>query len=291
MLLLNRIKNHMLSFFGNISAATKIYIKSKKTMMTLGKDITDVWENREIDTDMNLRYEILTGLLMYQFHLTRFVINTKVAWIPEVGGFFIRSMTEVLINLRWLIEKGTDSDFESFRDYGLAKDAQFIDRFQKAEKDIEEKGGSLPKYFKEGLDRLKENTESQRYVHMIDVSLSDWRPRDTNLRKRAEQIDKECLELYESHFERQSALVHGQWNFLSAYFLKRCKNPLHNLHFIPKFDHTPPTVHIVGTTISLMVRSFNFWAKYLKSDYQTQIEKVFFGKNITPTDIGGSNNN
>ena len=290
MYLMNRIKTYLLSVFENTSAKVKIHMKTKKVMLTLRKEVVYVWGDREKDIEMNLKYEVLTGLLMYQYHLTHFVIYTKKSWSPEIAGFFIRSMTEVLINLRWLIENGTDDDFKSFRDYGLGKEAQFTNRVQRMKEDIEEKGGIFPNHFEETLGDSIRNTESQQYMNITNVSLSNWRPQNTSLRGRAEQIDKECLEMYNAFFERQSSLVHGQWNSLSEYFLRRCENPLHNLHFIPKFDRIQPTVHMLGIIISLMVRSFNFWAKYLKNDHQTQIEKIFFGKNITPTNIGGSKN-
>ena len=197
-------------------------------------------------------------------------------------------MTEVLINLRWLTEKGKDEDFKSFRDYGLAKEAQFIDRVQQAKNNIEEEGGIFPECLNKLIKFSKENIESQQYMNLTNVNLSDWKPQNTNLRKRAEQIDEKFLELYESNFEVQSSLIHGHWNSLSRFFLKRCMNPLHKLHFIPNFKAGLPTIETVRIVISLMVRTFNFWAKYMKNGYQTQIEKEFFGKNITPTNIGGS---
>lgn len=158
---------------------------------------------------------ILAGLMVRCMKLHHGLLQSCSPQRAELLNFFERGVTETAVNLRYLLEHGTDQLFEAFVRHSLRLDKELYERILAG---VEGRGDSeLLPIEKRMLDGIKRSFEAAGIeLDSIDANdRSPWSKGGVYGRFKALGIP----ELYNPTFGVQSHYVHGSWHDLYAYHL------------------------------------------------------------------------
>lgn len=195
-------------------------------------------------------YEVIGALLARQSTLSIELARNPSIWNPHISPVILRSMTDALITVSWLMKDNYEEKAEGFIKYGLGKEKVLIEHY-KAEKTEDDD-------FKEQYEQMIQYREDwlngQRYDFLTEVDTSSsWAGVGT--RKMA--FESNCESLYKFAYEPYSSASHNTWQHISKFNLKHCSNPLHKKHKIP-------IVPDISSDINYLFNS----AKYLSKTFE-----------------------
>lgn len=177
---------------------------------------------------------ILAGLMVRCLKLQRGMIEMSEPDRQrlELGLFFQRGITEAAVNLRYLLERGSDEVFDAFVRDSLKPDRKLHDKIQAA---IAARGETLAIEARM-LRSIARNFE-RAGVEMESVDPDDrgaWSPR--GIYGRFEELG--IKDSYLAFFQIASHYVHGSWNDLITYQLE--EDDQGNLEPSPEFAPVRP---------------------------------------------------
>ncbi|MCF8241462.1 MAG: DUF5677 domain-containing protein [Melioribacteraceae bacterium] len=143
----------------------------------------------------------------------------------EILNILSRLIYETLLNIMFLLHQNNDEIFESFVKYSLRNDKRLWNRI---EDNIQTRGEELPieRRMKESI--LYNFEQAEITIKEVDEKMkAPWGDKSTY--KRAEDLGIEKMHLH--MFSGQSHAIHGNWNDLIFYHLKRNGN-----YFEPDFN-------------------------------------------------------
>lgn len=210
------------------------------------------WDAWSLDLTKPYLHEVIGGLMARQVTLAVQISRAPEAWNAHVAPLILRAMSDGYITLAWIFrdpEKRTDS----YVRYGLGQKKLWLEHFKSS---LVEKGEKDPD--KNPLViALTEDLNAERFEHITEVSIGTWSERNT--RQMAEEAG--CLDLYRLEYGPQSAAVHNMWPHVAEYNLRRCQNPLHQLHRVPcdpdlepRIDYVYQAARYVNMTFKLFDR-------------------------------------
>lgn len=220
------------------------------------KGLEERWSKLPIENYSNEIYEVIGALLSRQSTLSIELANNPNIWNPHIAPIILRSMTDALITISWLMKDNYAEKAENFIKYGLGREKLFIEHYKSEIVDNDD--------FKEQYEELIKIKEfwlnEQRYDFLTEVDISSsWA--GTSTRKMAQEAN--CENLYKFAYEPYCSTAHNTWQHISIFNLKKCRNPLHK-------NHKVPVIHKLSPDISFLLNS----AKYLSRSNDV-IDKVF----------------
>jgi hypothetical protein len=154
-----------------------------------------------------------------------------------------RSLTDSVIQLRWLLQRNDDSNFTKFKEHSLAQERdaleQVVGELEKTGMSKEEAWSLVRRDYAELTKRLG------KWPELLDVIYGPWSEQSTS--SMAREIDP----FLEKIFQRASDASHGSWRSIEKYHLSRCSNPLHPAHYVPP-SNTRRSAGIVPCITALM---------------------------------------
>lgn len=219
----------------------------------LRKSILEIWWEAEFEAEFTGKSEVLDGLLLRQVNLATTVARTPAMWSQDIATIILRAMSENHIVLEWLNKNGQRKHYQDYIEYGLGQEKLFLEHSERvvSGSDDDDRADGISK----GMDSLEQRLEAQRARYLLPVDVGHWANKNT--RELAQEAD--LKDFYDMRFQQYSASVHGQWNALYKQNLVICRNPLHQYHRIPNFNHVslnPISIVEVG---NIMNRSFSSW--------------------------------
>lgn len=156
----------------------------------------------------------------------------------SISRLVLRSLTEVLITLSYLIKKNEQKLWDEFRVYGTGQ----------AKLSLEKLEDNTPSYV--DIRALKEVANEDAWIEFVPVNLGHWD--GANLRKLSEEAG--LKDIYVRYYEWPSEFMHGNWGAIREAVYKTCLNPLHRLHRIPEpspkiFPDSTDDIYLLWTKI------------------------------------------
>ena len=210
-------------------------------------EATQIWETAETKRRFNLfdqvRGEVLFGLAARIYRLAVQVTSFIPNWVEDIGQIYVRMAVESYIYWVWFRNHATDEDFKKFYEHGLGQQKLYSEHIRSV---LEEEGLSQEEIEEgnAGLEFLK----NHKLAEMVTVPLGN--PVGKDLRKIAKEAD--LGEIYSLVFAPTSSMVHGMYDSLERYYLRRCVNPFHCLHRVP-FYWTKNSISEYGPVNTLIL--------------------------------------
>lgn len=161
----------------------------------------------------------------------------------EIASVLLRPLMDTVLNLLFLIEHGTDSDYAKFVKSSLAYDKRFLENIQQRR----QREGRLDQEW-EIERRMRESVEARFAQAGYSLDDIEWKDRqlfgDTSAKARKLNLE----ELYEIGFRTGSYSIHGTWQDLYLYQFDDEDGVLHpHLHY----HQARPQILELATTLAL----------------------------------------
>lgn len=189
--------------------------------------------------------EILHGLFARCVRLYLLVLENPALWARDTTGIVLRCLVDSAITLCFLAQKGTEEDFQNFRNYGEAQKKLLMLHLQDSHPEAASLEGRTAGDISQELGGFS--------AEMIQIDLGHWSKQDA--RKLAQAAGLE--EYYRLVFSPTSADVHGTWASLKDSNLAVCGEPLHRFHRLPTYAEPPLYVEALQAVQSLLLRVYS----------------------------------
>jgi len=233
-------------------------------------DLADRCQRWVKDPSLEAIYAAIGGLLSRQVTLASEFTKSPNAWNMHTAHLFLRPMTDVHINLAWILEDPKKRS-EDYILYGLGQ-AKLGSEHRKAR--IKARGGDPEQ------DPIAKFTEdwinSQRFAFLVGVNLGAWSERST--RKMAEEAD--LLSFYDYTFAPFSASVHSTWWHVGLYNTVRSDNPLHRHIAIPALPELDLSLEFLRLAVKYEARTMELFDNAFFPGNSLPSRYEWFGKHM-----------
>lgn len=174
-------------------------------------------------TDIDPRLDAVFGMVLYGINLA-ITLNHGTAHRRVEGRLAIRTLTEIVITLSFLLKRDNSNLWQKFRSHGGGQAKLAFLKMIDLKTD-------LPGYI--NLDELETFANEDIWQEFTSIELGNWAAMD--LRKMSEEAD--LKDVYDKYYGWPSGYIHGQWGALRDTVFDLCLNPLHRYHRIPSFPN------------------------------------------------------
>lgn len=194
-----------------------------KTLYAARHDVIDRFFRHMTAKRVDARLDCAFGLVLFGLSLIE-EIGAHRAHTRIMGRLALRTLAEIAITLRYLIDKNSADLWRSYRVYGAGQAKLAFLKAQELE-------GDLPPFLDEAaLHGIANEDKWQEYV---EIDIGHWA--DSNLRKLS--IECSAKDVYDKYYDWTSGFTHGHWGAVRDTNFLTCHNPLHRLHRIPRLAH------------------------------------------------------
>jgi hypothetical protein len=172
-------------------------------------------------TDVDPRLDAVFGMVLYGINLT-ITLNHGTAHRRVEGRLAIRTLTEIVITLSFLLKRDNPNLWQKFRSHGSGQAKLALLKMIDLESE-------LPGYI--NLNELETFANEDIWQELTSIELGNWAGMD--LRKMSEEAG--LKHVYDKYYGWPSGYVHGQWGAVRDTVFGLCLNPLHRYHRIPSF--------------------------------------------------------
>lgn len=202
--------------YGDVEGVTKQLVE---IYALVGNHFFSVCEK----TDINPRLDSVFGMVLYGINLA-ITLNQGMADRRVEGRLAIRTLTEVVITLGFLLRRDNSNLWQKFRSYGGGQAKLAFLKMIDLESDV-------PNYI--NLDELEMFANEDIWQEFTTIELGNWAGID--LRKMSEEAGQK--DVYDKYYGWPSGYIHGQWGALRDTVFDLCLNPLHRYHRIPSLPN------------------------------------------------------
>lgn len=177
--------------------------------------LLDHWAGTLTTSGLNPRHDAVFALGFYALAcLSELCVGPSARFIA--GRLLVRTLTEIRINLAFLVKNGDEAMWARFRSYGSGQAKLALLKYEDAQQ-----GPNLV-----SAETLKALANEDFFQEFVNIDLGSWCGMD--LRKMAEQCS--VKDDYDRFYGWTSAFVHGQWAAARDAVMATCGNPLHRAH-------------------------------------------------------------
>ena len=174
-------------------------------------------------TEVNPRLDTIFATVLYGINLA-VTLNHGTAHRRVEGRLAIRTLTEIVVTLGFLLKRDDPTLWQKFRSHGGGQaKLTFLKMI-----DLE---SELPDYI--NLEELEAFANEDIWQEFSEIDLGNWAGQD--LRKMSEEAGLKAV--YDKYYGWPSGYVHGHWGALRDTVFDLCLNPLHRFHRIPSFPN------------------------------------------------------
>jgi hypothetical protein len=204
--------------------------------------------------------EVTNGLLSRNFRLLQSMVTDYQFWSDDLGKVVLRMMLESLIYMKYLVSENSEEQFMAFQQYGIGQERLFKLQLRKLWEE-----GRIEK-----TEDLKSFIESDSDEEISDEVTKIRIDNFENLRELAERTG--LKDEYLLYYQPFSVIVHGHWPALTRYYLQRCTEPLHRLHFIPNFEVPRFSLGLLPRALLFFSDTYDVWtSRYGLEDKITSV--------------------
>ena len=177
------------------------------------------WNQTHSTTAVDAKHDAVFGMAFYVLRILTEMMGIGISSgvLSRIG---LRTILEIRINLKYLIDKNADPLWKRWREYGAGQAKLSSLKLD----DLAEP----PKYI--DADRLDSIASEDLWEELLTMDIGHWASGD--LRKISEET--QLKELYDQHYPWTSTYAHGMWGAVRETSFQVCGNPLHRLHRYPE---------------------------------------------------------
>jgi hypothetical protein len=218
-----------------------------------GRRLRDIWDEFQriahtSDPDLYQpdRHEVVTGLTSHGLRIAVAVAIHPGLWIGEFSAALLRVIAEILIVLGWLATPAGEEPgiYLRFKDFGRGR----LKLMKLHAEDLADASGSQD-VLQDLIGQLDDEVNEDVMEEFQDISI-EGNFAGIDLRKMARDAGAEWP--YRLSFAPMSSVTHSEWPILARYALRRCMNPLHRFHRLPRPDLSPALMPVGGKTAVMM---------------------------------------
>lgn len=187
-----------------------------ENLQSARRALLDHWAGSLTTSGLNPRHDATFALGFYALACLNELCIGPMSRIIS-GRLLIRTLTEIRINLAFLVRKGDETMWSRFRPYGSGQAKLALLKYE----DVEQGQPNLV-----SADTLRALANEDFFQEFVNIELGSWSGLD--LRKMAEQCG--AKDDYDRYYGWTSAFVHGQWAAARDAVMATCANPLHRVH-------------------------------------------------------------
>ena len=177
------------------------------------------WNQTHSTTAVDAKHDAVFGMAFYVLRILTEMMGIGISngVLSRVG---LRTILEIRINLKHLIDKNDSGLWKRWREYGAGQAKLSSLKLE----DIEE----TPKYI--DAERIESIASEDLWEELLTIDIGHWASGD--LRKISEET--QLKDLYDQYYPWTSAYTHGMWGAIRESSFQTCGNPLHRLHRYPE---------------------------------------------------------
>jgi len=187
--------------------------------------------------------EILMGLLARVVRLYILIAEDSNLWARDTSAIILRCLVDTAITFSYLAEKGSDRDFQDFREYGEGQEKLLLLHLQDSHPDAVSLEGRTSADISEELGGF--------YPELIEIELGHWAKRGA--RQLASSVGME--KYYRLVYSPASSDLHGSWFSLKHSSLWHCAEPLHRFHRLPAYSQPIAYAGTVDAATQLLMHA------------------------------------
>ena len=200
---------------------------TRQAISQLYSRLEDHWQQTLSTTAIDPKHDAVFGMTFYCLRILEEMMGVAI-WNSVLGRLGLRTISEVRINLKFLLDENKPDLWAKWREYGAGQaklNALKFDEYIDA-----------PKYM--DLARIEQIASEDKQELFVEINLGSWNGLD--LRKASEQVD--LKNAYDQFYSWTSGYSHGMWGPIRESCFQLCVNPLHRLHRCPERSSLPDTV-------------------------------------------------
>ena len=177
------------------------------------------WNQSHSTTAVDAKHDAVFGMAFYVLRILTEMMGIGISSgvLSRVG---LRTILEIRINLKHLIDKNDSGLWKRWREYGAGQAKLSSLKLD----NIEE----TPKYI--DAERIESIASEDLWEELLAIGIGHWASGD--LRKISEET--QLKDLYDQYYPWTSAYSHGMWGAIRESSFQTCGNPLHRLHRYPE---------------------------------------------------------
>jgi hypothetical protein len=179
-------------------------------------------------TTVDAQHDIVFGMCLYGLTLLHELLQIGVSKAIS-GRMTLRTITELVVTLAYLIQKNDPETWRSYRIFGAGQaKLQYLK--------LDTAAGNTSYV---DIDTLVSLANEDMWEEYLPIELGHWE--NSNLRKLS--IDAGMKDIYDEYYVWTSTYAHGHWGAIRDSVFTTCGNPLHRLHRIARdIPKSPPDV-------------------------------------------------
>ncbi len=248
----------------------KLEVGISQYQKLLKLELKNRWESLQLNPSKISENEVIAGLLARQCSLVYQISFTPMSWNETFSPIIMRSMVENHINLSWILLNPSERS-KMYIDYGLSNETKQLESLKSSSDQNEEK--------KRFIEYLENWINEQRFIHLNKINIGSWN--FSNIRKTA--IDSGNKDFYDLFYSTCSSATHSMWDYIAKHNLKKCENPLHKGHKIPKIKEPEIEIGMFLILTKIMNETFIMVDSKLslenKCDSSFEYIESYFNKN------------
>ena len=207
-------------------------------------EVEQRWKSWTLDPVSPEKNEVVGSLLARQATLASGLAQSPGFWNLDLGSLVLRAMYELHITVAWIL-KSPDERAKKFIEFGLGQEKLILEHIK-----------SPPPGYDSPDERTMKGLESwlnsQKFSWLTVVNVGAWA--DTSFRKMADEAG--LADHYRMKYVPMSSNTHSMWNYVGKYNLRRCENPLHRYHRIPRVVAVETDIRILLDAAALADETF-----------------------------------
>ena len=204
-------------------------IVTRQSISELREHLQSHWLLTHSTTPTDIRHGAVFGMAFYSLRIVEEMMGIGIG-TSVLSRMGLRSITEVLLNLEFLLSEDSPELWEKWRDYGAGQAK--LNRLKFAD------SSGLPEYI--DIEELEVIANEHLQEELRRINLAGWSGLD--LRRLSERIGlKE--DVYDPYYSWTSGYSHGMWGAIRESCYQYCGNPLHRLHRLPDRSPLPDTIN------------------------------------------------
>ena len=177
------------------------------------------WNQTHSTTAVDAKHDAVFGMAFYVLRILTELMGIGISngVLSRIG---LRTILEIRINLKYLIDKNDGRLWKKWREYGTGQAKLSSLKLD----DLVEP----PKYI--DAERVESIASEDLWEELLTIDIGHWASGD--LRKISEET--RLKELYDQYYPWTSTYAHGMWGAIRETSFQVCGNPLHRLHRYPE---------------------------------------------------------
>ena len=177
------------------------------------------WRQTHSTTAIDRKHDATFGMTFYALRILADMMALGIS-NSILGRLGLRTILEIRINLKYLVDRDDDELWKTWRQYGAGQAKLSSLKLD----DLAERPEHID------IESVESIASEDIWEELLVIDIGNWT--NSDLRKMSEQV--QLKDIYDQHYPWTSTYAHGMWGAIRESSYQTCGNPLHRLHRYPE---------------------------------------------------------